>query len=251
MYDLSERIHAVRSLAFAWASLLFTVASFVLVSRRWLLKGRSQRWQDLVEGEDGAAYSISYVFVMPIYLLLVCLMTETALVLFVKMGTEYAAYAAARSAVVWLPAQPPIVEQKIRLAAVNAMTPFASSSSLHGQGMGSGGRGAGTFVEAYQRFARGAASSSYITAKYRYAEGATKVHWSPAHPRLNESVKVTLTYEMPLNTPGAGRILGHKSSSGQFYSLPITSTVALPDEGPVGAESQPSGNPIGIEYYSN
>ena len=51
--------------------------------------------------EDGAAYTLSYVMVIPVYALLICLIIETCLMLTAKLGTVYAGYAAARSASVW------------------------------------------------------------------------------------------------------------------------------------------------------
>ena len=55
----------------------------------------------LANDEDGAAYTLSYVMVIPVYALLICLIIESVLMLTAKLGTVYAAYAAARTASVW------------------------------------------------------------------------------------------------------------------------------------------------------
>ena len=51
--------------------------------------------------EEGAAYSLSFVMVIPIFALMICLIIEGALIMTAKLGTVYAAFAAARTASVW------------------------------------------------------------------------------------------------------------------------------------------------------
>ncbi len=57
--------------------------------------------RQLVFDEDGAAYTLSYVMVIPVYALLICLIIESVLMMTAKLGTVYAAFAAARTASVW------------------------------------------------------------------------------------------------------------------------------------------------------
>ena len=52
----------------------------------------------LASDEDGAAYTLSYVMVIPLYALLICLIIESVLMMTAKLGTVYSAYAAARTA---------------------------------------------------------------------------------------------------------------------------------------------------------
>ncbi len=51
--------------------------------------------QKLNRGEEGGAYTLSYVMVIPLLMLLVCAIVETTLMMSAKLGTVYAAYAAA------------------------------------------------------------------------------------------------------------------------------------------------------------
>src|SRR5262245_56396176 len=79
--------------------------------------------------EDGAAYTLSYVMVIPMYALLMCTIVEMALMLTAKLGTVYAAYAAARSASVWSSATEwEKAQEKAKTAAVQAMVPFSSGT---------------------------------------------------------------------------------------------------------------------------
>ena len=92
----------------------------------------------LVRDEEGGAYTLSYVMVVPIIMLLMCLIVETTLMLSAKLGTVYAAFAGARVASVWSSAADwDRAEQRIEQAAIKAFVPFASGSST-GAGVGRG-----------------------------------------------------------------------------------------------------------------
>ena len=56
--------------------------------------------------ERGSAYVLPYVMTFPIYFLLVCIMIQATMIIMVKMGVQYAAYAASRSAIVWSSVEP-------------------------------------------------------------------------------------------------------------------------------------------------
>ena len=65
---------------------------------------RCRAWGSLrrfAHDEEGAAYSLSFVMVIPIYGALDVLDHRRTLILTAKLGTVYAAYAAARTASVW------------------------------------------------------------------------------------------------------------------------------------------------------
>jgi hypothetical protein len=214
------------------------------------------RWrvtlQQILRDEHGGAYSFTYVVCAPIYMLLLCLIIDSSLLVLVKMGSMYSAYCAARSATVWANASPQVASDKVRLAAVHALVPFGSSNRNHTQGTGGGGSGAGEYVAAYRRYTRGGpATSQYLVAKYGYVERATQVNYQPTHPGENDDVTATVTYEAPIHVPGVGRILGHVCPwGGPFYTYTIRSKVTLPNEGAKGADQQPSGHPMGIDYAS-
>lgn len=250
MFPIAEYF---RSVEHVWAVWVLSVIMLLCVFR-WVPRSRKRlRLALLSADERGAAYALPYVLVFPLYMFLMCLIIESSLVLIVKMGTMYSAYSAARSAIVWLNAAPNVGSQKIRLAGVQALVPFSSSNPVHAQaGVGSGSH-SGAYISAYHRYSpNGGATQDYLASKYRFAERATQVRWQPNRPRENDDVTVTISYEMPLNVPGVGRVLGHVCPwGGQFYTCPITSVATLPNEGAKDADQQPSGNPIGIKYISN
>jgi Flp pilus assembly protein TadG len=213
---------------------ILAAAVLVILVRRGLHRSRATDWGALLNGEDGAAYSLSYVMTAPIYLLLVCVIIEAALTMTVKLGTSYAAFAAARSYAVWLPLSGQ-AEQKAQQAAAQAMTPFAADK---------GGGGGGGIGSAYRQYAGGEAhsvSSGYVDRKRGYAGGATEVSLYSAPANWDGDVKVTVRYRMPFRIPAIGRILGF----GTVLTLESHATVMV--EG-VKGKSIGEPNPLGIQY---
>jgi Flp pilus assembly protein TadG len=195
---------------------------------------RRRSLRRLARGEQGAAYSLAFVLTFPLYLYLVALVIESTLLLLTKVGTVYAAYAAARAAVVYRSQDAGRAKQKAHQAAVHAMVPFASSSDLHADGVNHSRKGA---ADAYARQAARfvqlpGASPSYMPAKYLYADKAVTV--TGADERTPDGlVRVRLTYQAPTYAAGVGRIFGRRSPrGGAYYTVPIVTEVSLPDEAP-------------------
>jgi hypothetical protein len=265
----SEYFHSVEHIWLLW--LAGTVLLAVLTCRAL----HSFRWSAcrafLLAEEEGAAYSLAYVMTFPIYLALVCGVIETSLILVVKIGTVYAAYAGARSAIVWSSAEPANQQQsRAERAIVHAMTPFASSNPLHAERAGVGGQmpsGAREYARAYQQFARkpkdgsflamfkpgadwntgGGSVEQYLIAKYRFAKRASKVRLEPpGTPGWNADITATVTYDYPFNILGVGRLLREPTASAAIGqpALRITSKATLPNEGPK------DGVRLGIHYVS-
>jgi len=245
MRNPSEIFRSVEDVWVLWAAAALALTALARGPRR------AGGWRRLLESEDGAAYSLVYVMTFPIYMMLVCLVIQSTLILVVKMGTVYAAFAAARAAVVWGPAEPPMGLEKARLAAVGAMAPFASSSSSHAAGAGVSGASspaARRYFEAYRRYSRGPATANYLISKYRFAERATEVSPGATPARPGDDLTVEMTYEMPLVIPGAGRILGHRAPwpAARFWTRRIASSATLTDETPAGPDQT-----LGIDYVSD
>ncbi|MBL8798566.1 MAG: hypothetical protein JNM56_32015, partial [Planctomycetia bacterium] len=227
----SEYFASVEHIWLLWLSGLVLLA--VLTCRAL----RGCRWSAcqnfLLAEEEGAAYSLAYVMTFPIYLALVCGVIETSLILVVKIGTVYAAYASARSAVVWSSAEPANQRQtRAERAMVHALTPFASSNSLHASRAGVGGQmpaGAREYAEAYRKYARksqdgsflalfkpgadwnsggGGSLEQYLIAKYRFAKRSGRLRLDPpGTPAWNADITATVTYDYPFNILGVGRLL--------------------------------------------
>jgi hypothetical protein len=237
-----------RSVGDVWLVWLAGCALLAAMTVRAVRRAPGRGLPRLLFDEEGAAYSLSYVMVFPIYMLLVCLVVETSLVLMVKTGTVYAAYSAARSQVVWSSAHPDRMQERRRAAAVQAIAPFAAAGRAYAQGAGVPGvpsAAALLYARAYRDVIKGRAPSSYLVAKYLFAERATRVESVTA---AEGDVAVRVTYEMPLHVPGAGRIIGQHASwpGARFYTRRITSTAVLPAERPVGPA-----HTLGIDYVSD
>jgi hypothetical protein len=257
MPSLAEYFRSVEAVWPLWAGSLALLAALIWRAFRGE-KGTGAfsppRWdwlRALHSEEDGAAYSLAYVLTVPFFMLLVCLVIQATLILIVKMGTMYAGYASARSAVVWRSlerhGQPDLdrAREKARLAAVHALTPFASSSKLHeaGNRVGQASEGADDYVRAYHTVARGSGLSAYLRAKYLYADKAASVDF-PDQPDANGDLPVTVRYRMPLIIPGLAPWFGKLSPwDHRFYTMEIVSKVTLPDEAP-----QSESGRLGIDY---
>jgi Flp pilus assembly protein TadG len=195
--------------------------------------------------EEGAAYSLSFVMVIPIFALLICLIIEGALILTAKLGTVYAAFAAARTASVW--SSHTTWEQtmeKSQRAAFKTMVPFASGT----QGFrASVPTDADTVAKglvywgAYKAYAKNPESDKYLAAKYGYASRNVKVTIEGPPKKSDTPITAKVTYQFPFNIPGIARILGDKGPDGYYFN--ISSTATIPNEGP-----QDDRKTIGIGY---
>lgn len=194
----------------------------------------------LAVDEDGAAYTLSYVMVIPVYALLICMIIESVLFFTAKLGTVYAAYAAARTASVWSSCTTwDKTMAKAKAAATKSMTPFASGMKTPiPKTMPTGWV---KYMLAYEGYSDEPVAESYLLKKYVYAQSHTKVVIKGPPQSWDADISATVTYEFPFNIPGIGRIFGKRNLTG--YYLPITSTATLPNEGP-----QDNRKTIGIGY---
>ena len=232
-----------RSVEWIWCLWLASVGTLVWLLVRAIRRIRFRSWRRLWRNETGAAYTLSYVLTFPFYLLLIGLALECSLLIVAKIGSVYAAYAAARSVAVWESATPPgAAPAKAHQAAALAMTPFASGASNHQ--ISSGPRPTASQLravsQAYQQY-RGDGdpyAAAYLNRKCRYAWAATSVESSTSGAGL---VDVTLRYRAPLHVPVIARILGTRASDGSFYYYPLESHAVLNSETPPGGTT-------GIQY---
>ena len=206
----------------------------------------------LVRDEHGSFYTISLVLVLPLYVLLICLIIESALMMVVKLGTVYSAYSAARSAMVWLPTDP-VRKDKVQLAAIQSMTPFASSFKRHQQhrmiSVHTNNRHNQNYFAAYQRMPSNRQTRKYVSHKRNYAALATTTEIEAPANNPDGEITVTVSYEMPFNLPGAGRVFGRRAPwpGARFRTRKITSKVRFTLQGPRGRRRT-----LGIGYaYDN
>ncbi|HEV8066795.1 MAG TPA: hypothetical protein VGP76_03595 [Planctomycetaceae bacterium] len=240
-----------------WILWLASSATLVFLARVALVRVRGWSLRALAREENGASYTVSLVMVLPVFSLLISIIVESTLMLVVKIGTVYAAYSAARSAIVWSAAEPPDSTMPTK-AAVWAMTPFASSSKQHVDAYGTlaevGMQDALVYYGIYKLYTGGSASEEYVTSKYKFANMATHVTVNstsrpdPSGSGQGADLAATVEYEMPLHVPGIGRLLGSQGSYplNNFFTRKISSTVILEEELP-----QSDNQTLGVPYDSS
>ena len=203
------------------------------------MKSKQRLLQNLVRDEHGGAYTLSYVMVIPILMLLTCLIIESTLMMMAKVGTSYAAFSGARTAIVWSSASDnwDLAENRIEKAAIQSFVPFSSGMGAQG----SAPNEASAYSSSYTAFVDEPVSESYIRAKYSNAARRLKVTVS-GPPRSHDSeIKVTVAYRFRFNMPGIGKLIGEKDDDG--YSFPLKSTATLQNEGPKNQQQD-----LGIGY---
>ena len=191
--------------------------------------------------EDGGAYTLSYVMVVPFVMLFMCLVIESTLMLSAKLGTVYSAYAGARVASVWSSATSwDQAEARIESAAIQSFVPFASGSA--GKMDETGDVDPDRFYQAYADYVDDPTSKAYVRKKFRNAHSSLTVTTDGPPTNWNSDITVTVKYDFPFRVPGIARLLGERGSDGDYY-FPLTSRITLQNEGPQN-ESQE----LGIGY---
>ncbi|MBA4017493.1 MAG: hypothetical protein C0483_10005 [Pirellula sp.] len=241
-----------RSVEWVWAVWLLGLLALGALATGVLRAARRnsaerRAWRGLNGCEAGAAYSLSYMLTIPLIALIICLVVDLTLILVAKIGTVYAAYAAARAAVVWVPSgvSPGTAQDKVEAAAQNAMTPFASSNARHRPITTPPPSGL-VYYAAHKSFAENPADFDYIGWKWLYASWATKVTVDGGND-YKKDVTVTLDYKAPFHMPAIGRIFGSPTLFG-FYTTNIHTVVKLENQAPRSDEKNPPSRPLGISY---
>lgn len=256
-----------------WLLWLIGVSCFCWLVRRSLRRASWHNLRAFAADERGASYALGYVMVFPAYLLLMCLILQATLILMVKMGTVYASYSAARTAIVWRPSQPErpsdtdnryqFAKKRTHRAAALAMAPFASGFQHHlnkaqplarfnlfkqaeavlyesmYQRLAKHTRDTDTGKSFYpiQRFGpKALARKQYVKNKLLFAAAATSVEMPEEIPAWNTDFAVTVTYTMPMHVPAVGRVFG--SWYKPFYGRDISTTTTLPSEAPETASKR-------------
>ncbi len=205
------------------AALVFVVGGLAVSGRYlrsvlcWQVKER-RLWPALHTDEAGGVQSVSFVLTVPIFIMLMLLAVQITQVMIGLMTVHYAAFAAARSASVWIPARageepfdtdgenrlglrelagvynggteyrilhdPDAQKQEqIRKAAALACVPIAPSRNVGIQASDSTG---GSLQAIYAKLAPGAMGNSRISDrlnnKWGYADAATTIEIRVFHP---------------------------------------------------------------------
>lgn len=234
----------------AWA--MSAVAGAALTARTFAGLSRADL-RAFHADEEGAVYSFSYVLVFPLYVLLLAVVVQT-LLLITRIGVEYAAYAGARAAAVYIPVNggnADAAEPRVRSAVAAALTPFATYSAANRGGGGSAD--AAEFHRFYAAYAQGVGltpvNEPYLTAKYAYAASTAGTRITIAVDPAGRGgrggsgglsglsgepdggdVTVTVVHNAPFDIPAVGRLLGFARGPAGNYVLPMTAAATLPVE---------------------
>jgi len=272
--------HYIAGVEGIWCLLGASVFLCVLLTWRLLRSLPLHQIARIHREQAGATYMLPLVLTVPFYVLLITMIIECTLLLATKIGSVGAAYSAARAAAVWLPyesAMPktapdytPIEDREamVRLAAARSMSPYASGSKSHAFDEPLGefiDQTIAQQIEAFQTYSGDQNFDvEYLNRKFAYAFNASTIsidYFDPNtdevtdKPAFNAKLQLTLRYEAPIHTFGIGRLFGEKSQIGNFFVLPITTTVPFENEGVkpsfAGKKISPDklSKSLGIRYY--
>ncbi len=245
----------VSGLTDVWLLWIVSVLLLLIVTRRLSQAARRRAWR-LARSESGSSYILTVAIIIPFYATLIAVITECTLLLVAKIGTTYAACAAARSAAVWLAsdAEPAQRRQMVQFAAAQAVTPFASGNARDAvvAGEGTDEQACQNLVAAYQQYAADQAPPTYLLAKSRYAQRATTVDIQ-VRPREHGGriqrwdVTVRVTYLCPISVPGLGLLFGEPApfAATAFHTREMSATATMELETPKSKNRK-----LGIHYDS-
>ena len=200
----------------------------------------------LIRRQRGASYSLPFVMVVPFYLVFVLAVFEAGFLVLARVQTQYAAHAAARSAVVWRSTpDPAIAELNINRSAWMSLAPCVLTRWNGDSGpLPTGAReSAPGYGAAIRRASTGSGPSAQIMEqKFLKAAARTTVTVEELKPGDSHGLlRVTVTFRAPLYFPVASRFLDPDGSPP--FEYPLTATVTFPNEAP---ESE--SRTLGIDY---
>jgi hypothetical protein len=246
----SDPLESIWLIVLIWSFSLIMMSILLVIWSRRIPEGlkRVRYWN----GQEGFAYSLSFIMTIPLMILVFIAFIETTLVMIAQGGVVYAAFVAARSAVVWDAAQPDgIGAEKVHLAAAHALAPFASGNPKHlnrkYQELASQDISY-AYTQAYFKYVGKEAkvSNNYLVRKLYYARQSMRLYHIKS-PSWDSIQKVTVSYEHPFYFPLIGRLLGSPSNVApgvRVFQLKYTSQ--LQNEGAMRADQK-----LGIRYDSD
>ncbi len=203
--------------------------------------------RSFLRDESGSAYTLSYVMVLPFVAIFMMLIAETSMILLAKMGTSYAAFAAARSAIVWQStAGDGLAQQKARQAAVQALTPFANGFKASAIGEGDLSGIQEEYLDVFRQASSAQVSVNYVRRKFQNSDSMVSVALSRQPSAAGTDpwqfdVQATVEYRYSFHVPFLARLFG-----GSDAKLPVRSSASLPSEAPMNDQQL-----LGISYASH
>ncbi len=236
-----------------WVTWLIGVMIFGIVTVHLGRRIRFRLPSQLASDETGAAYSMSFVFMIPLYLLFCGLMMEITFLIIGKIGTVYGAYAGARSASVWDGLQDPdLATQRLHQAVCSGIAPFATSVGFDPAASDSSPAGlpfhAVRAAEDYAAAMQKSAHDEHLDKAELISHYARICHRVTAQRQLHSrdgkhAVIVTVEYQAPLIFPGVAKLFDEDHRSPYEYKL--TSTIHMMRSIPASKNHK-----LGIDYHS-
>lgn len=192
------------------------------------------------DDQSGAAYSLSFVLILPFYVIFLCIVMEMMFLMVAKIGTMHAALAAARVAVVRSTVSHPterlsgffplLTEQEAGRAAVVALVPYSSGLDVYKTPSSRGQ----TYLKGYKDFVKSSGIKtsvldSYVLAKFASAEKrlktTLKMDDSNSKTPWKQSVTAKVEYDAPFRLPYIGRILGGTKKNGAIVRAVVSEAI--------------------------
>jgi len=148
-------------------------------------------------GDDGAA-AVSFILTFPIFMLIVAIIVQLALMVTAKIAVSHAADTAARAAMTSLPDERPDNVARAAWLSLAPISPEAEAATPEGAEVAEALRQVGTSVP------------DSFAARYAYAMAATEVSWTPERSfegAEGAPVEIDVTYHFRLTVPFAMRIV--------------------------------------------
>ena len=224
-----------------------------------------------LRADDGAGYALTYTLAFPIVAMMAAIVLEAMLLMIAKQGTQYAAYAAARSAAVWMDAEPADLRQSVpEQAARRAMCGVASGNPYHGDRLFPAPIEELLLIQAFERASEDERlSQPYMRMKIRVAHRMTDVEISEqpldtlhdsqdtrvtgspldrgaADEVLERTMVVArITYRAPIHVPVVGRLFGTRDLLSGIRYWEMRSEATMLRERPASESGT-----LGIDYES-
>ena len=184
------------------------------LTRRPRSTGEPRSWT-LFTRDETATAMLDFVLIFPIFTTIVLVFTQLALLINARLVVSYAAFAAARSAVVWLGEDPQEAQKRAEKAAQIGCLSIASGEARAGAGWGHALAVAPLYLHSpstdrlMQRIRRGGS-------KMAWSSGATRVRITPfgRDVAAHEPVTVEVEHDFYLSVPYGDRLFRHGTVAG-------------------------------------
>jgi len=184
---------------------------------------------------DRGSAAVPFIFSLPIFLLILAILVQYALIVNAKLLISHAANTAARAAVTSLAEGHP---ENVSSAAYLSLAPVSplATTAVHPQ--------ADLVYRAMEN--SGIAVAESFPARYTYAMEAARVDWSPHQDDFTTStgqpLEVTVSYRFHLTVPAAMRLIGLADTvagvHGRFLNISSTSRVQTSHGRQVAADDE-------------